>query len=81
MITGGSEDRLVPPAATGSHARFSVRRLGVVALVLALGAGAAACSTHRVSVMHPCPTIAGRGVVGLPKLGLAAEELKIQQKC
>ena len=50
----------------------------VLALLLALVAG---CSTHDEPLTRACPTVAGRGVAALPKLGLSADELKVQEKC
>jgi hypothetical protein len=48
---------------------------------LALFVGTTACTTHHVALTRACPTIVGRGVTALPKIGLAPAELKVQQKC
>jgi hypothetical protein len=53
----------------------------LVALALAAGAVATACTPHHEALMNPCPTIAGRGVIALAKIGLSPAELKLQQKC
>ena len=57
------------------------RRHAVLLSVVVAAAAITACSTHEEPLMQPCTTIVGRGVVGLPKVGLAPEELKLQQKC
>jgi hypothetical protein len=64
-------------------ARRIVRRprFVVLALVITASAAATACTPHHEAVTHPCPTIAGRGVIALAKVGLAPQELKLQEKC
>ena len=58
--------------------RIAIITFGVLVLS---AAGATACSTHREPLTHACPTVVGRGVVGLPKLGLSPDELKTQLDC
>jgi hypothetical protein len=56
-------------------------RLVLAALLIGVGAVASACTAHHEALTHPCPTIAGRGAIALAKVGLAPQELKVQEKC
>jgi hypothetical protein len=69
-------------ALQGVRARVPGRqRLVLAALTLVAGVTAAACTAHHEALIHPCPTVAGRGVVALAKVGLSSDELKVQEKC
>jgi hypothetical protein len=61
--------------------RMSRPRLVVAALAVAAGAVATACTPHHEALSHPCPTVLGRGVIALAKVGLSGDELKLQEKC
>jgi hypothetical protein len=60
---------------------FRRQRLVVAALAVAAGAVATACTPHDEALSHPCPTVLGRGVIALAKVGLSGDELKLQEKC
>jgi hypothetical protein len=62
--------------------------VAVFALASAITVGA--CSTHRVAVTNPCPTLTkngvvvvspNRGAIGLAKIGLTPAAVKAQEKC
>jgi hypothetical protein len=61
--------------------RLGRQRLFLVGLALLAASTATACSAHHEALTHPCPTVAGRGVVALAKVGLSSDELKVQEKC
>jgi hypothetical protein len=50
-------------------------------VLIAVGAIATACTPHHEALTHACPTVVGRGVVALAKVGLSADELRLQEKC
>jgi len=53
----------------------------VLALAIQGVTTTAACTQHQEPLTHACPTVVGRGVVALAKLGLAGTELEVQEKC
>jgi hypothetical protein len=61
--------------------RYQRRAAFVAGLLVVAAVGTTACSTHEEPLTRACPTVVGRGVVGMPKIGLSAEELEIQQDC
>jgi hypothetical protein len=73
--------RVVRPGAWAPWATRSCRRLVIALAVVLAAATATACTAHHEALTRACPTVAGRGVVALEKLGLSAEELKVQEKC
>jgi hypothetical protein len=71
--------------AMGNHQASSERRgpgkPRILALVVLSMTAAAGCTTHSVAQQNPCTAVSIRGAIGVAKLGLTAEELKLQQKC
>jgi hypothetical protein len=56
-------------------------RLFLAGVALVAGLTVTACAAHHEALTHPCPTVTGRGVVALAKVGLSSKELKVQEKC
>ena len=72
-------DRVAPRGPRASVAGW--RRVVALALVTVAGTVVTACTAHHEALTHPCPTVTGRGVIALAKVGLSADELKAQEKC